>query len=70
MSDVKEKKLRSRAPAHVWTAGADEAKTHFLRLWKGEFDELGFFAMVKAKKLARAKAMARRTLRLRRRDDV
>ena len=28
-SDVKEKKPRSRAPAHVWTAGADEANNIF-----------------------------------------
>ena len=29
MSDVKEKKPRSRAPAHVWTAGVDEANNFF-----------------------------------------
>ena len=72
MSDVKEKKPRSRAPAHVWTAGTptardgrDEANNFFLRLLKGECDEQGFFARVKAKKFARGKAMARRRLQRR-----
>ena len=59
MSDVKEKKPRSRAPAHVWTAGAHEANK-LLRLLKGEGDEPGFLTRVKAKKFARGKAMARR----------
>ena len=75
MSDVKEKKPRSRAPAHVWTAGApaDEANNFFTPVEiKDECDEQGFFARVKAKKFARGRrwlgggcsAVARR------RDDV
>ena len=40
-------------------------QTIFLRLLKGEGDEPGFFARVKAKKFARGKAMARRRLQRR-----
>ena len=40
-------------------------QTIFLRLLKGECDEQGFFARVKANRFARGKAMARRRLQRR-----
>ena len=44
---------------------AQTKQTIFLRLLKGECDEQDFLAMVKAKKFARGKAMARRRLQRR-----
>ena len=64
MSDLKEKKPRSRAPAHGWTAGADEVNKFFTPVERRGW-WAGLFTRVKAKKFVRGKAMAQRRLQLR-----